>query len=115
MTDSHDLVAMSELIEAISLIELCRICGSRADWIIQLVDEGILEPEGTRRTGWRFDSASITIVRKVQRLQSDLDVNIPGIAVVLSLVDENARLKRRVQALDRATQVTIPMPDAPPE
>ena len=50
------------------------------------------------------------IRRKVQRLQSDLDVNIPGIAVVLSLVDENARLKRRVQELEQIWPVTIPMP-----
>lgn len=115
MAKTHDLVVMSELIEALSLMELCRICGSRADWIVELVDEGILEPAGTNRTAWRFDSASITIVRRVQRLQSDLDVNIPGIALVLTLADENARLKRRVDVLERATQVTIPMPGSADE
>ena len=91
-------------------MDLCRICGSHADWIVELVEEGILEPSGTSRAAWRFDSAASPIVRKVQRLQSDLDVNIPGIALILSLVEENARLKRRVRSLERSWPVTIPMP-----
>jgi chaperone modulatory protein CbpM len=110
MAKSKNLVPMSEVVDVVSLGDLCRICGSHADWIIELVDEGILEPVGTSRGTWRFDSVSITVVRKVQRLQSDLDVNIPGIALVLSLVDENARLKRRVQVLEHTWPVTIPMP-----
>lgn len=112
MTDRREIAAMSEVIEAVSLMELCRICGSHADWIIELIDEGILEPTGTSRTAWRFNSASITIVRRVQRLQRDLDVNIPGIAVVMTLAEENARLKRRLEIMDHAMQVTIPMPSS---
>lgn len=110
MANSKNLVPMCEVVDAVSLDDLCRICGSHADWIIELVDEGILEPEGSSRAKWQFDSVSITIVRKVQRLQSDLEVNIPGIALVLSLVEENARLKRRVQALEYNWPVTIAMP-----
>ncbi|MEO1138964.1 MAG: chaperone modulator CbpM [Pseudomonadota bacterium] len=110
MAKSKDLVPMSEVVDVVSLSDLCRICGSHADWIIALVDEGILEPIGTSRSNWRFDSVSITSARKVQRLQNDLDINLSGIALVLSLVDENARLKRRVQMLEHTWPVTIPMP-----
>lgn len=83
-----------ELVEPLTLTDLCQICGLSADWIIELVEEGILEPMGDERSVWRFETTSITIVRKVQRLQVDLRINIPGIAVVLALVDENTRLKR---------------------
>jgi chaperone modulatory protein CbpM len=39
----------------------------------------------------------------VRRLQSDLRVNIPGAALVLSLADENARLRRRLLRMEMAT------------
>jgi chaperone modulatory protein CbpM len=89
-----------EIVTALTLIDLCRICGSPADWVIELVDEGILEPVGTGRTTWRFESSSITVIARVRRLQSDLRLNIAGAALVLSLADENARLQRRLMLLE---------------
>lgn len=97
---ADEMVPASELVDPLSLMDLCRICGLSADWVIELVEEGILEPTGDSRPVWRFESTSITIVGKVQRLQTDLRLNIPGVAVVLSLVDENARLKRQVLLLE---------------
>jgi len=86
-----------------------------ADWVIELVDEGILEPaqtyQGQDRQIWRFESASIAVIRKVQRLQTDLRLNIPGVAVVLSLVDENAALKRQLQLLEGDPQLAIWVPN----
>ena len=90
-----------EVVDALTLIDLCRISGSRADWIIELVDEGILEPVGPGRTSWRFESSSIAVIAKVRRLQSDLRINIPGAALALALADENARLLRHLMQLDR--------------
>jgi chaperone modulatory protein CbpM len=110
MAKSKALVQMSEIVDPLSLIDLCRICGLSADWIIELVDEGVLEPTGASRPVWRFESASITIVRKVQRLQSDLRLNIPGVAVVLSLVDENAALKRQLRFMEDDPRYAIQMP-----
>ena len=110
MAKSNALVPASEVVEPLSLIDLCRICGSSAEWVIELVEEGILEPEGESRTGWRFESTSITIVRKVQRLQADLRLNMPGVALVLSLADENARLKRHLQLLEHDSRYPIRMP-----
>jgi chaperone modulatory protein CbpM len=92
-----------EIVATLTLTDLCRICGRPADWVIDLVDEGILEPVGSGRTMWRFESSSITVIAKVRRLQSDLRVNIPGAALVLSLADENARLRRRLLRMEMAT------------
>jgi chaperone modulatory protein CbpM len=100
MAKSNAVEPLSEIVGPLTLVELCHICGSPADWLIDLVDEGILEPLGESRPVWRFESTSITVVRKVQRLQSDLRLNIPAVALVLSLVEENAALKRRVQLLE---------------
>lgn len=109
MANSHELVPVSEIVDALTLIDLCRISGSSADWVIELVEEGILDPVGQDRPIWRFESTSITVVRKVQRLQADLRLNIPGVAVVLSLVDENAALKRQLQLLENDPHFSIRM------
>nr|WP_309503864.1 chaperone modulator CbpM [uncultured Roseovarius sp.] len=109
MTHSDELVPMSEVLGPLSLVDLCRICGLPANWVIELVDEGILEPIGESKPVLRFESTSITVVRKVQRLQTDLGLNIPGVAMVLALADENARLKRRLQLLENEPCYAIRM------
>lgn len=109
MTNPNALVQASEVVEFLSLREVCRICGSSADWVIELIEEGILEPTGESRPRWRFESTTITTIRRVQRLQSDLRLNIAGVAVVLSLADENAALKRQLQLLENDTRFPIPM------
>lgn len=114
MTTSNALVPMSEVLVSLSLTELCHISGSSADWIIELVQEGILEPtgsgSGSAAAGWQFESSSITVVHKVRRLQADLRVNLPGVALVLSLVDENAQLRRQVEQLENDPPDAIWMP-----
>ncbi|MGB6229857.1 MAG: chaperone modulator CbpM [Litorimonas sp.] len=111
MTGSQEIVPSGDVVDRLTLTQLCRLCGSHAEWIVELVEEGILEPEGATRSAWRFETASVTIVRKVNRLQSDLRVNVPGAAVVLTLAAENARLKRRIAQLERDLSGPIPMPD----
>lgn len=85
-----------EIVTSLTLVELCRISGSTRDWVIELIDEGILEPVGNGQSAWRFESSSIAVIARVRRLQSDLRLNIPGAALVLSLADENARLRHHL-------------------
>lgn len=105
MANPPSIPVSGEVIEVITLLDLCRSCGVHADWIIELVDQGILEPEGPEQTAWRFSGISITRVQKAWRLQRDLGVNLPGIALALDLIDERERLLQRLQSLD----------DVPPE
>ena len=88
-----------ELVEVVSLAELCRSCGVRAEWVVELVDEGILEPEGAAPARWRFSAVSITRVRTAWHLHRDLGVNKAGIAVALNLMEERETLHQRVRRL----------------
>ena len=86
----------------ISLAELCRACGVPADWITELVNEGVLEPRGRRSTHWRFSGTSVQRVQVVLRLQRDLDVNLSGAALALDLMEEIHSLRARLRALEYA-------------
>jgi chaperone modulatory protein CbpM len=85
----------------LSLGELSRACMVHAEWIIELVDEGILEPIGGDTAHWRFSGPNLQRARTVMRLQRDLGVNLAGAALVLDLMDEIDRLRAHLRALDR--------------
>ncbi len=93
-------IISGEVVDAVSLSELCRSCDVHADWIIELVNEGILEPRGMTGAQWQFSAVCITRVRTAVRLQRDLGVNKEGIGLVLDLLDERAQLRQLLRQLE---------------
>ncbi|GHB08321.1 chaperone modulator CbpM [Salinicola rhizosphaerae] len=79
-----------------TLGDICRACTVHAEWIVELIDEGIITPEGRHREQWRFYGGSLHRVRTVQRLQRDLGVNLAGAALALELLEELNDLRRRL-------------------
>lgn len=86
----------------VSLHELCRACSQDTEWIVELVNEGILKPTGRVQATWRFSAVTIQVVQRTVRLQRDLDINLAGVALVLDLMEEIERLRSRVEVLDRS-------------
>lgn len=84
-----------------TLGELSRACGKPAEWILALVEEGVIEPVGTDQTHWHFPGHCLRRVRIVQRLQSDLGVNLAGAALALELLEEVEALRNRIAALEQ--------------
>jgi chaperone modulatory protein CbpM len=84
-----------------TLGELSRACGKPAEWILALVEEGVIEPVGTDQTHWHFRGHCLRRVRIVQRLQSDLGVNLAGAALALELLEEVETLRNRIAALEQ--------------
>ena len=83
----------------VTLNDLCRACSSSAEWIIELVDEGVLEPISYQQTHWRFTGVSLQKVQTAARLQRDLGINTAGIALALELLDEIQTLQSRLDSL----------------
>ncbi len=79
--------------ERVTLMQLSRICHLHPERIIEMVDEGILDPDGTRIHAWRFPFSSIERIRKAVRLQHDLRVNLAGVALALHLLEKIADLE----------------------
>ena len=83
-----------------SLGDLCRACAMDAEWLIKLVEEGVLEPLHTSPDKWRFSGISLQRARRVKRLQSDLGINLAGAALALELLDEIENLRERLATLE---------------
>tara|TARA_R110000782_G_scaffold69027_4_gene138842 strand:+ start:135 stop:449 length:315 start_codon:yes stop_codon:yes gene_type:complete len=101
----RDVLSGTVLDERISLsvIDICQACGCREEWVLELVDHGVLEPGGSQRDDWRFSVESITRVITARRLHRDLGVNIEGIALTLELLDEVNALRTRIERMSFET------------
>jgi chaperone modulatory protein CbpM len=83
----------------LTLADLCRACAVHAERIIELVDAGVLEPQGREPARWIFVGASLHRARMALRLQRDLDIDLAGAALALELLDEIESLRSRLRAL----------------
>lgn len=83
----------------LTLADLCRACAVHAERIIELVDAGVLEPQGSEPARWIFVGASLHRARKALRLQRDLGIDLAGAALALELLDEIASLRARLRAM----------------
>ena len=85
----------------VSLGELCRVFDVHADYVIELVDVGVIEPmAGRRPSDWRFPAHALVRMRRALRLHHDLAVEPAGAALALDLIEEVRRLRVRVRALE---------------
>ncbi|WP_456413269.1 chaperone modulator CbpM [Thiolapillus sp.] len=80
----------------LSLGEMSRACAVHAEWILELVEEGILEPSGEEMRHWRFTAPALLRARTVMHLQRDLGVNLSGAALVVDLLDEIQMLRQQL-------------------
>ncbi len=92
--------------DQLTLADLSRACTRHAEWVIELVDEGILEPRGREPREWLFPAESLTRAHKAMRLQRDLQVNLAGVAVVLDLMDQIDVLRTRLRCMGVSIQKT---------
>ncbi len=81
----------------LTLVELCRTCRLPAERLMELVEEGIVEPLGRDPERWRFRGASVRRVRCALRLERDLGVNFAGAALALELLEELQSLRARLE------------------
>lgn len=82
----------------ITLMELTRTCRVHAEWVMELIEEGVVEPLPGESAQWRFSATEIVRIEKARRLQRDLGLNLPGIALALQLLDRIETLEARLRA-----------------
>ncbi len=81
----------------LTLTEVCQACAVGVEYIVELVDEGVLDPLGREPQRWRFTGTHLRRVTVALRLQRDLGVNLAGVALALQLLDELEALHARLR------------------
>lgn len=76
-----------------SLAELARACRAQEDQLRVWVQEGALEPIGGSPPEWRFPGTALRRARIALSLTRELELNPPGVALALELMDEIEALK----------------------
>ena len=78
----------------LTFTELSQTCRIPPEQLIELVEEGIIEPLGRITAQWRFQATSVRRVRSALQMRRDLGVNWPGAALALDLLEEIERLRQ---------------------
>lgn len=78
----------------LSVNQLSERCMISKVEIEELVYEGVIEPLKVHEELWSFSSETLWRVKKVQRLRRDLDLNIPGAALTMQLLDRIEELEK---------------------
>lgn len=88
-----------------SLEDICLACSTSTAWVVELVDEGVLEPSGHEQALWRFSGPSLLRARSAMRMQRDLQINLAGVALALDLMEEIETIRGRLRRAEIDGQV----------
>ncbi len=83
--------------------DLARACGADINWVVQLVEVGIVQGEraGQQVGDWYFYSADLQCALEARRLERDFGVELEAAALILDLQHEVRRLKAALQVQRR--------------
>lgn len=85
----------------LTLTEFCQATHIPAELILQMIEYQLIEPQGKTETEWRFDSVSIKRARTAASFYQDLEINLPGIALALELLEKIDDLQHQVNILEK--------------
>lgn len=90
-----------ELEQSLDIQELCEACHITPDLLLELVEYGVLDPKGMPPISWRFNAQDLHRVRRLLRLQQDLEVNLAGAALALDLIQQIDQLQSQLEAVEK--------------
>lgn len=99
MVDREHQVLTGHLLDdsvKLTITEISCACRVREDDIVELVEEGIIEPLSPDSATWTFPGPQLRRAHKAVRLQRDLEINLAGVALVLDLLEEMEKLRARL-------------------
>lgn len=80
-----------------SILEISQATRAPEDLIMSWVTEGVLSPTGSSPEDWRFSGDSLKRAKTAAHLTHDLELNVPGVALAIDLLDEITRLRNQLR------------------
>ncbi|MEH6575955.1 MAG: chaperone modulator CbpM [Amphritea sp.] len=98
------LVPVGELLDdslELSISELSERCAVQHQVIIDMVHFGVVDPQGQSPYEWRFSGYDLVRIRLAVRLQRDLEINLPGVALAIDLLEELDELRAKIRSANK--------------
>lgn len=83
------------------LTEVCSELNLPREACVELVEHGIVRPEGQRPEDWAFDVTMVSVIRRATRLRRDLDLDWSAVAMVVNLLEERDALRAELETLQQ--------------
>jgi len=83
----------SPLIVQLDMAEFCEATELSDVYVIEIVEHGILEPQGAQPKDWRFTDYELAVAKRAAKLRRDLDLEWEGVALALDLLEEVQQLR----------------------
>jgi len=85
----------------LSIDQLSQATTLSSEMIIEIVEQGIIDPIGESPEHWCFTSQTVAVAKRAFRLHKDLEIDWSGIALAISLIDELQQLREENRQLQR--------------
>ncbi|HBJ7936293.1 TPA: chaperone modulator CbpM [Salmonella enterica subsp. enterica serovar Goldcoast] len=90
---------MANITVTFTITEFCLHTGVTEEELNEIVGLGVIEPYEDDNPDWQFDDRAASVVQRALRLREELALDWPGIAVALTLLEENSRLREENRLL----------------
>lgn len=77
-----------------SFNEMLRVCAAERQWLLELIEEGIISVEGQPEQAI-FSGFQMARVRRACRLRHDFDASVPALSLIMRLLDEVEELRKQ--------------------
>ncbi|MEK1833770.1 chaperone modulator CbpM [Pseudomonas sp. NPDC089918] len=81
------------VIVLLDLAEFCEATELSEVHVIEIVEHGILEPQGAQPKDWRFTDYELALAKRAAKLRRDLELEWEGVALALNLLEEVQQLR----------------------
>ena len=102
---------MNTTVMTFTVEQVCQATELPRSELLHIVELGIVSPAGRSDADWQFDTQMLAMIRRAWRLHRQLEVDWPGIALAMQLLQqvetlqtENQWLRQRLQRFVHSTE-----------
>ena len=82
----------------LSFSEMLNVCAGERQWLLELIDEGIISVEGQPEQAV-FSGFQMARVRRAHRLSHDFEASVPALSLIMQLLDEVEELRKQTRSI----------------
>jgi chaperone modulatory protein CbpM len=84
----------------LTLADLAHSCNVSPEWVVTRMEAGLLSLQFSHTQPARYSSTALTRVRRLRNIERDFDANPELAALVVDMIEEIERLKRKIYQID---------------